>query len=260
MNLKTYSLFYYGIEITELNRYIDFSDGDGTWSAKLNLGGYTLTQLSREIRRAMNSSGTTKRYLVTVDRLNRFYTIKTQDLSNFSLLFSSGSNSALSSYDIIGFDKVDYTGSNQYSSLNPVGKTYHPQFLLQNYLDYRLNKTPINASVNISASGKYVEIIGYNSSRIFRFDLRYITNEFTGDSVIRYRPNGVNETIDFLNYCTNGNPIEFMPDENDVNEYIEAMLFSTSTSGDGVGFELLPDYDANLPEFYKITSLTFREI
>lgn len=260
MNLKTYSIFYYGIEVTEFNRFIDFDDSDGSWSVEVPLGGYTLTGIARAIRRAMNSSGTSVRYLVTVNRPERKITIKTVDNSNFSLNFLSGPNLNFGIWEVVGFNKQDYVGSNQYTSDISFGKVYRPQYLLQNYLDYELNRTPLNASVNISADGRTVEVVGYNKSRIFRFDLRYVTNQFTGSSFIRYNPNAVQEALDFLSYCANGYPIEFMRDENDVTDYIEAMLLSTPTSSSGIGFELLPDYDSGLPEFYKITNLVFREV
>ncbi|MEM4359735.1 MAG: hypothetical protein QXT45_04345 [Candidatus Bilamarchaeaceae archaeon] len=260
MNLKTYSLFYYGIEVTEFNRWLDFEDDDGEWNVQLPLGGYTLTSLARQIRRSMNSSGTTFRYLVNVNRVERFITIKSVTNNNFKLNFLSGPNSNLGIWDLIGFPKLDFVGDFEYTSQTPIGKIYRPQFYLQNYLDYTMNRTPLNASVNISADGRFVEVIGYNKSRIFKFDIRYITNLNTGSSVIRYRPNAIEEAVDFMSYCTNGYPVEFMRDENDVNNYVEAILLRTATSNQGIGFEITSDYDANLPEFYKIEQLVFREV
>lgn len=261
MMLKTYSMFYYGIEVTEFNRFLDFQDADGNWTGKLELGGYTLTQLAREVRRAMNASGTSKRYLVTVDRVTRKIKIKSQDLSNFSLRFGTGPNASLSCASLIGFPASNTASLNEHQSSFSIGKVYRPQFYLQNYLAPTMNKTPINASVNTSASGKFVEVIGYNENRVFRFDLRFITNEpQASDSLIRNNPDAIKEALDFLDYVTNANPIEFMPDEMEPLTFYQGILISTATSSEGVGYELEPDFDGNIDGFYKISKLTFREL
>lgn len=261
MMLKTYSTFYYGIEVTEFNRFLDFQDADGNWTARLELGGFTLTQLAKEIRRAMNASGTSKRYLVTVNRSSRKIKIKSQDLSNFSLRFGTGPNSSLSCAELIGFPSSDTPSANEHNSIFPVGKVYKPQFFLQNYLSPQMNKTPINASVNVSASGKFIEVIGYNENRVFRFDIRFITNEpQSNDSLIRSNPTAIEEALDFLDFVTNGNPIEFMPNESDPYSFYQGILVSTSSSSEGVGYEIEPDFDGNIDGFYKVSKLTFREL
>lgn len=259
--LKTYSMFYYGIEVTEFNRFLDFQDADGNWTAKLELGGFTLTQLAKEVRRAMNASGTSKRYLVTVDRLNRKIKIKSQDLTNFSLRFGTGPNASLSCALLLGFPASNTASLNEHESATAIGKVYFPQFYLQNYLSPTMNKTPIAASVNTSASGKFVEVIGYNENRLFRFDLRFITNEPQGpDSPIIENLRGVEDALDFLDYITSANPIEFMPDKSDVTAFYQGLLISTATSSEGVGFELEPEFDGNADGFYKVSKLTFREL
>ncbi|MEJ5328460.1 MAG: hypothetical protein WHU54_09485, partial [Candidatus Bathyarchaeia archaeon] len=231
MMLKTYSAFYYGIEVTEFNRFLDFQDADGNWTAKLDLGGYTLTQVAKEVRRAMNASGTSKRYLVSVDRVTRKIKIKSQDLSNFSLRFGTGPNASLSCASLLGFPASNTASLNEHESTDSIGKVYKPQFFLQNYLPPEMNKTPIGASVNTSASGRFVEVIGYNENRVFRFDIRFITNEpQASGSLIKNNQNAIEDTLDFLDYVTNGNAIEFMPNESDPYSFYQGILISTSSN------------------------------
>jgi hypothetical protein len=258
MNLTSYSKFYYGIYVGEQN-YLDFHDGTSLRSISIKSGGYSLTGLGIEIAKAMNAASTLTFYC-TFDRSSRLLSINGSGI--FSLLFASGPNSALSLKDVIGFQGVDYSGAALYSGLNAVGKEYKPQFYLQNYVDADFNKTPISAVVNRSTSGRVFEVVKFGSDNIFRFEIKYTTNlKIEGGSPIKQNLTGVEDLKDFMEYSSEKWPLEFMKDEEDPDDFSQVILESTPSNQDGVGYEISPDYSAQLPEFYTLGGeLVFRRI
>jgi hypothetical protein len=261
-NLKTYSKFYYGIEIVDGQNVIDFYDGVSNKSAIINVGGYSLQGLATEVATQMNKVTQNNGFTVIVNRNNRYFTIKTVDNTNFSLLFLTGTNNILSPYAVLGFPKLDFTGSFQYTSTASIGKVYSPQFLLQNYVDADLTSSPVEAVVNRSTSGNKYEVVRFGTNKIYRFELAYTTNvELIQANYIRNNPTGIEDLVDFMEFCTRKFPLEFMKDEADSSQYDTVVLESTPQSQDGVSYEISPDYGQNLPEFYTLGGpLSFRRL
>jgi hypothetical protein len=261
-NLKTYSRFIYGIEVVAGANVIDFFDGVSNKSATIPIGGYSLGGLAREVARQMNRTTENLGFEVLSDRDFIRFTIKTLDNSNFSLLFDTGFNNALSAYALLGFTQSDFTGSSQYTSSVAVAKTYLPQFYLQNYIDAELNSLPIEAVVNRSTSGNKFEVVKFGSNRLYKFEIQYTTNlELENGSIIRQNLNGVDDLKDFMEFCIKKYPLEFFKDESDSGNYDTVVLETTPQSADGVAYEISPDYNADLPEFYTLGGqLAFRRI
>lgn len=261
-NLKTYSKFIYGIEVTQGENYIDFFDGTSNKVAIIPVGGYSIGGLAREVARQMNKVTQNNGFDVTVDRDKLALTIFTLDNTNFSLLFSTGTNNFFSAHNILGFNKVNLTGSNSYTSTNKVGLEYKPQFYLQNYIDADLNSVPVEAVVNRSTSGNKFEVVKFGSNRLYKFEIVYTTDMNLGPgSVIRYNQNGVSDLKNFMEFCIKKYPLEFIKDESQSFNYDTVILESTPQSDQGVAYEISPDYSSELAEFFTLNGqLVFRRI
>jgi hypothetical protein len=261
-NLKTYSKFYYGIEVIDGANYLDFFDGVSNKTAILSVGGYSLQGLANEVALQMNKVTQNLGFTVTVDRDNRFLEIRTVDSTNFSLLFLTGTNNLLSCYFILGFPKSDFTGDFEYISSSPVASVYSPQFLLGSYVDAETNSSPVEAVVNRSTSGNKYEVVRFGVNRLYRFEILYTTNlELEQANFIRNNPTGIEDLINFMEFCIKKFPIEFMKNEEDSNSFDTVVLETTPQSQDGVAYEVSPDYGRNLPEFYTLGGpLVFRRL
>lgn len=261
-NLTTFSKFYYGIEVIDGYNIIDFNDGFSDKTATIPAGGYSLNGLALEIAKQMNKTAQNAGFTIEVDRDTRKYTIKTTDLSNFSLLFLTGTNSLLSIYALIGFTNVDYTGAGQYSGVSSIGKVYYPQFMLGNYVDADLTSRPVDAVVNRSTSGNKYEVVKFGSDKVYKFEILYTTNlNLSGATYFKYNATGIEDLLDFMNFCILKFPLEFMKDETNSSLYSTVVLESTPQSSDGVAYEISPDYGQSLPEFYTLGGeLQFRRL
>lgn len=254
MALSTFSKFYYGYQITSTNKYIDFNEGAADLVAVVPAGYYTPTDLADEIELQMNSVGV-KTYTVTFNRTTRTFTIAA-DSGTYDLLFTTGDNTANNISSVIGFDGTDKTGSISYEG-DSTGSVYSPQFWLQDYLAPDHNQEKNLASVNESADGTK-EIIFFEVQKLIEFDMKFITNKVMDGKIIKNNPSGVANLITFLEYCINGAPIEFMPDENTPATYYKIILDSASGSSKGTGFNLKEEVGNNLPEFYSTGKIKWR--
>lgn len=259
-NLLTYSKFYYGYIVDENNQYIDFDDGSGIRQAKIPAGAYTLYTLGVEISRQMTSVSPLLTFSCIADRDTRKYTISSLG-ENFTLLFDTGVNAALSIFNLIGFEDLDYDGSNSYSGTYETGSAYYPQYMLGNFVHADFTKYPVASVVNKSTSGNSYEVVRFGSNRLYRFEILFTTNVDTAEGPIKSNPSGVEDLNSFMDYCTNKYPIEIMLDENDSNSFDTIMLETTPQSQDGVSYELYPMYNEKIPDFYTLGGqLIFRRI
>lgn len=257
MALSTFSCFYYGFEITADNNIINFDEGSGELSAELEVGSYTLTTILPVIETAMNTAGALT-YTATVNRATRVITISAG--SNFSLLTTSGSQIGTSPFSLLGFSGADKTGFSTYSGTAAAGSIYEPQFRLQNYIPPENWTGAALATVNKSASGR-VEVVKFGNESFMQCDIKYITNVIQADNeIIKSNASGVDNLLDFMNYCITKGPLEFMPDISDRSDYITLILESTPESKDGVAFKLNELYDKGLPGWFDTGTLKFRLI
>lgn len=257
----TNSAFYYGLQISDSNQFLAFSeDGGPELLAQLRIGRYTLTTLAAEVARAMNAIGS-QEYAVNIDRVNRTYEIEATDAMpvDFSLLISSGSSGS-SAFSTIGFTGSDLTLSTSYTSNTMVGSSYRPQFRLQDFCNFDDNQKASESNVLTSASGQ-VEVIKFGNIKIMECQIMYITDLDMKDvGYIRTDLSGVQNARSFMVYATTKGPIEFIPDILNPQNFTKCILETTPESQEGVNFKLKEEYGKGLPGFYTTGKLTFREV
>lgn len=254
MALSTYSKFYYGWKVTKDNRYIDFNDG-ALRLATLKLGSYTAQGLANEIVKQMNLVSSLD-FTVSFNRATRKFTISST--STFSLLFLTGTSSALSIANIFGFNSADKTGASTYISDFASGYEYTTQFLLQNYKDISTNRKAIDGVINKSASG-VVEAVKFGDERFMEGEFLFVTNLIQENgSIIRSNPTGLDEFIQFIEYATEKGSIEFIKDENNLLDFNVYVLESTETDTKGLNYDLIEMYDRGLAQYFRSGKLIFR--
>lgn len=254
--ITTYSSFYYGHAITEDNRYICIVEGtDPEIIAAISIGNYSLTKFVQKVEQALNDAGLLT-YTVTLNRTTGIITIGASGA--FKILGVTGTRSGQQALSKMGFLSLDTALSTSHIGSFRSGSVYEPQFLLQDYVDPRHNKSLANATVSKSADGSKVSIQSFGEVRLMKCNIRFATNQVTDPTVIKYNPQGVEDLTAFLEYCVTGSPIEFMPDLNTPETYYRVRLDSTEVSQDGIEFELKERYDLGLPYYFDSGKLIFR--
>lgn len=254
--LNTFCAFNYGHTITIENNIIPLDDGPGEIAVEIDVGSYSLGEFAVKVNEALNNDGT-QEYTVSLDRDTRVLTISAP--GNFYLLFNSSSNSGISARELLGFDDQDYSGTNTFTAPNPSGSQYIPQFKLQNFVDFPLNKKVSSATINETGSGR-VEVVKYADQFFMKCDITLIT-DIEGQGVIRNNAQGVQDAIDFIDYATRKTNIEFVYDiENQGAAFERCLLESTAQSRDGTNYELKPLYSRGLTGYYELSKLVFRRL
>lgn len=260
--IYSYSAWYYGLEITGDNQIISFSENGGPeLLGFLNAGKYTLTDLAAEVARAMNSVAEDNQYSVSIDRVNRIYTIYANNISpvNFVLKVSSGT-SGNSAYSTIGFVGSDKSGGTTYTGSLSVGSSYTSQFRLQDFVNFDDNQKAQESSVLTSATGE-VEVIKFGNVKIMECNLMFITDiEQDVGSYIRSSSTGVDDARAFLLYAITKGPMEFIPDITDTSIFTKCILETTPEGPNGTAFKLKEEYSRGLPGYYQTGKLTFRKV
>lgn len=255
-SLATHSKFYFGWEVTQQSKYIDFNDGSDK-VAELKIGKYSTSQLATEIKKKMDAVSTLD-FTVSFDRTTRKFTISST--SNFNLLVTSGVNVGQSAYSVIGFTGPDKTGASSYLADNISGYEYSTQFFLQSYKDPSTNRKAIDGTINKSSSGQ-IEVIKFGNERFMECELNFITNLIQeSGSIVRSNESGIEDYIRFIEWCTEKAHIEFMKNEDDVASYNEYILESTDSDSKGLDYDLIETYDKGLPFYYRSGKLKFRLI
>lgn len=255
MSINTHSRFFYGISITGDNQYIDFSEGAGVITAELKIGFYSLTTFASEISRALSAAGELV-YTVVDDRDTKAITISAS--GNFSLYVASGPHLGTSAMETIGFSGADLSGQNSYVGNGPACSEYRTQFKLQSFIPSNFQTGPAFSAVNESANGD-IEAVTFGEKSIIEMNFKYITEIFQEfGCAIRDNPNGVDDFLDFIAYATEKGPIEFMPDESDLDEFETIVLESTPDDKNGMRFKPRELYDVGLPGYYESGILKFR--
>lgn len=259
MAITTYSYFHYGHTIDESNKYLCFIEGAGTEKiAILDVGSYTLTKFRDILAQALNNAGTLL-YTVTVDRATRIITITAP--STFKFLGATGSRTGQQVLNLAGFSDVDSSLATSHVGSFGSGSFYEPQFILQEYIDPKHNKSLANATVSKSADGSSVSIQSFGTVRMMKCNIKYATNipQVPGDP-IKSNDNGVEDLISFMEYCVTGAPIEFIADIDNKEIFYRVRLDSTEANQNGVEYELKERYDIGLPFYFDTGKLTFRVV
>lgn len=250
MALSSKSLILYGLEVTDLNRSIDFKIASlgPTLQASLRLGFYSLTSLCTEVARALNAADATNSYSCTSNRTinggteNRV-TIITSG-SFLSLLFLTGPRTASTAATLIGFNVSDYTGSTSYTGAFSAGTALIPDFIGYNFLNQE-HKPKVFGARNVSASG-LKEVIAFQIQRFINVEFKYETS---------VRVSGVWEA--FVNWSIQGKPFDFTPEIASPNTFYEVTLDGSPGDSQGLGWawkEQIPDY----PNEFTTGALIFR--
>jgi hypothetical protein len=258
MALKNFSSFYYGIEVTTLNRFFDFDEGGSEINAEVQPRIYAPEDFANELERVLNSAGSNL-YTVSFNRASRRLTISSNG-SDFNILASSGVNAGNGVYQTIGLPtNIDQTGGLTYTT-GVVGRQYLSQFPPQSYTAPEDFVEKEQANVSRAASG-FVEVIDFGNVRFLSMELLFITNkDLKSGEIIRFNPNGLQDARDFLSFAIRKGPMEFMPDYKNPNEFYRVILESTDSSSNGVGFRLKEEIERNLPEVFRTGILNFRVV
>jgi hypothetical protein len=256
MSLSTFSLFYYGFEITNDNRFLSFQEVAPTEIvAEIETGDWTATELAVKIKQALDLAGT-QIYFVEFDRNLRRYTISAA--GNFTLLVGN-STSGGSVFSTIGFTGADRTGANSYTGNEQAGDAYEPQFILQDYVPSSNLKRLVSPAINKAASGR-VEVVRFGVERLAKMNIKFATNLPQDGTVIKNNPTGVEDLERFLTFAINKIPFEFMPDIDNKNNFETVLLESFFANESGTGFELIELYDKNLPGYFETGVFTLRRL
>lgn len=120
------------VTIASADRYLDFTDDDGTWAVAITAKTYKNPHdVASALQTAMNASGTTETHSVVYSDTTGKYTISTSTSTVLSLLWNTGANAANTVGDKIGFSvAADDTGATSYLSDNAYTLTrpYTPSF------------------------------------------------------------------------------------------------------------------------------------
>lgn len=252
MALTAKSLFNYGIQVTTLNRNLDFVAelaGD-TLTAVLTLGFYSPGGLAAQIALQMQSTDPDRIYSVTVDRSvmggtqNRI-TVSTSG-SFLELLFSTGPNAATSPATIMGFLDNDYTGNTTYTGAASTGTILIPDFVGYSY-DDSTNMAKLFGAVNVATSGLKEAVT---------FAVQYFVNvEF------KYEPSSrLAEWKTFFIWAIQQRQFDFTPEISSPETVYNSTLESTEMDEQGLGYKMREQLDENLPNFYTTGPLKFRII
>ncbi len=262
MSISTFSLFYYGIEITRLNYKLDVKEGATEYTAELRYGTYTMTEFADEVERALNASGATYTYAVAVNRTTRVMTITKTSIpsfATFSLPFATGTNFGLSPALVMGFTATDHAAATSQAGTSGVGSRYEPQFKLQDYVEPDQQKELINPVVNESSTGIY-EVVHFGIKRLVQLNSKYITDIVTDGTLIKNVTGSVASAQDFLTYIMKKGRVEFMPDMTDTATFYTMVCEKIPSSNAGTGFTLKEHTGKNLPGWFETGILTFRVI
>lgn len=258
MALTTRSQFYYGIIVDSSNFNLDIRIGMTNYQVPLTLGRFSLTDFANSVQIALRQF-TPQDFVVTVNRDTRVFTISAPVA--FQMLFLTGLNTLTNASELLGFQEIDYTGASTYTGVFGVGKSYRPQFILQDYVPTFLNVEANASRVNESASG-INESVTFGRRETMSCNITYVTNLEVSCAVnsIEYDAQGLENLLDFLDYCILKGNIEFMPDRDDANNFEKLNLEKTGSSSNGTGYRIRELTGRRLPGFYETGLLDFRKI
>lgn len=253
MALNTRAKFYFGYEITSDNQLLNIQYLGDDYQITIQVGYYTLENICREIEAELNDLGIIG-FSVTANRTTRQITIS--GAANFNILFSQSPSLA----GLLGFAASNLVGANSYTGPSAAGYEFIPQFFLLDYTPPEHWKSSIDKTVNVSGSGK-VEVVRFGVSNFLEFTIDYQTNTtLPPSSWIETDKSGVENVLLFLENITKKGELEFMPDRDDPETYINVLLDSTEEDSQGTSFRLKEMGDRNLVGFYSTGRLKFRKL
>lgn len=254
--INTYSKFYYGLEVTEDNKWLDFDEGAGELSVEVRAGFYTPSELAEYIESEMNDLGS-ETYTVTFNRSTRKITIAAT--GSFDLLWDSGTNTDDTIGELLGYTiSADDTGASSYLADTTCGSVYSPQFKLQDYVSEAHSRNLRSAMKQKSASG-LVEVINFGTDKFFEFSIKFATNiQQPSAGPIINNLTGVEDLEDFMQWLMLGAQVEFMPDTATPSDFYILFLESGAGDSNGLGYKLQEQYSRGLVGYFETGVLKFR--
>lgn len=257
MALNTYSKFYYITPISDDNFYLNFDEGAGELTATIRIGEYAISDVAEQIEAALNAVGLDT-YTVTFDRVERLFTISST--GTFSLLISTGSQVGLDVFTLLGFTGADTAVASTHTSNQAAGSVYIPQFKLQDYVSQEDYREAASASIAETANG-LVEVVSFGQKKFIEMNIMFCTDiEQPSYGPILNNATGVSDVRNFLRFCINKYPLEFIEDKDNPAVFEKVLLEKTKSSPTGTGYKLDEMVNKNLPGYYETGLLTFRLI
>jgi len=250
MALRDKSLFLFGFEVNPLNSSLDFrsSMGGPIRLATLQVGFYSLTDLMREIKRAMEAADPLNTYTITADRTVNSGTENRVRIATsgmyLDLLFGSGPRVASSIAPTIGFAAVDLSAALFYIGTATAGIALVSEYTPYNYTPPTIQRS-IFGAVNIAADGTK-EAIVWQVQRFFEMNFKYEPEAKV-----------VTDWSDLMTWAIQQKPLEYTPEVSTPNVFFNCTLESTPEDAKGLAFkmkEMLPDFPFN----YTTGMLKFR--
>ena len=255
MSLSTFSLFYYGFEITRNNNIINFDEGGGELTATISIGKYTATTLQTAVKTALDAVGADT-YTVVFDRVTRKYTISST--GTFSLLLGTGTQRGLSPFVLMGFASgVDLSSAASHVSDSEAGDIYEPQFILQDYVEADHIKEKVDSTIHESANGN-IETVSFGTRRFVEMNIMFITDKPGDNVVIKNNSTGVADAVRFLDSLITKGDVEFMENIDSKGNFLTLKVESLNGNSNGTGFKLIEETGRNLPGYYKTGLIKFR--
>lgn len=250
MALTSKSLFLYGFQITDSNKYIDFkiSGGGSELTAVLEVGYYSLSGLLNAIKTQMETVDTANLYTVTADRTisggteNRI-TIATSG-AFLSLLFGTGTHTVTSVASLIGFPATDQTGNTTYTGTATAGTALITTETGYSYLGPDFVRK-IFGAVNISASGEK-EALVFQIQKFIEVTFKYEPEDYV-----------VTDWVPFFTWAIEQKPFDFTPEITSPSTIYDVTMETTQADSLALGYritEMLPQF----PFFYTTGPLKMR--
>jgi hypothetical protein len=198
------------IEITSSDIYLDFTDDNGTFAAVVDAKMYKDPhELAAALQSSMNSVQTAETHSVTYSDTTGTFTIATSTSAVLSLLWNTGTNTANTIGDAIGFSVADDTGATTYAadsamswaagqtpsydSSDPLAAKDH-EVMIGEAADYACF-SPSSVSFSLSntrgVSGDICAASGQGSSiiseRVVEVDVSSLLNQYDAEHFSRYR-------------------------------------------------------------------------
>jgi hypothetical protein len=253
--IDTKAVFNFGHIVTGENNEFCFSEGGPQLIAIIDPDGYSLAEFAVALQAAMRDAGALA-YVVSVNRTGNANTLTISAPSNFQLLVATGT-SLNPGWELAGFTGADRTGSANYTGNSKSGLQYYPQFLLQSYVPKAHAQESYDYTLNRSASGRE-ELIRFGVDKFIEAEIRFVTNLPMDGVVIESRPNGVEKAVEFLEYITQKQRFEFVPDRATPLTFEKVIISSLPGFNDGTGFRLRELLDLNLRDIYDVGLMRMR--
>jgi len=260
--IDTWSVFNFGFKIDAqpFNGFINLDEGSGPITVELPVGSFTLSSLVVVLRNALNTQGSLN-YDVVFDRTTHRFTISADQ--PFDLLLNSGQNSFLTALRLYGFSSdQDLLGQTSYMSNASVGERYYPQFKLQDFVAPENLQQRNQSSKNVASDGTTIEVVNFGLAKFIELNLRYIhsVSGIADGFFIRKNPRGLEDAQRFLQFITELNEFEFVPDVDRPGFLYRVIVESMPEFRDGTGYRLRELFAQNLRDVFETGIIRLRVI